>query len=112
MGGEEAICRRAHPRHSVQAKLSVRAMDWSSFEAECVDVSYGGIGLVLDSEMVAGDELVFGVAGKGGRTHRLIAVVRHVVVLGEGRWRAGLEWRVRGSAQRIAIKNMVDEIAP
>ena len=104
--------RREHPRHSLRTRVAVRAADWASLEAECVDISYGGLGLVFDAEVLAGDELIFGLTTQDAKKERLVAVVRHTTQLADGRWRAGLAWRINGAAQQSAIESFVDEIAP
>lgn len=102
---------REHPRVPFGSDIAVQVPDWAALRARALDVSYGGMSLVLARPLRVGDRLVFGLAMPTGVGLEVEAIVRNVVPLESGRFRVGLEWTSLPPEARNELRLFVDAIA-
>ncbi len=106
---ESSSNRRATVRYRRTAQQAGRAFIANSsraVDAVVVDISQGGIGIILDSH-VAPETLVR--VEMGGENNEmmvdLLANVAHVTPLENGRWRCGCEWVRKLTMDELQVLN-------
>jgi c-di-GMP-binding flagellar brake protein YcgR len=102
---------RRHPRVPFSSEIAVQVPDWVALRARGLDLSYGGMSLILGQQLAVGDKLFFGLQVPGGRVVRVAAVVRNVLPTDTGRFRVGLEWAELRERERDELRLFVDGIA-
>ena len=102
---------RRHPRVPFASDIAVQVPDWTALQARGLDLSYGGMSLMLPQPLSIGDRLLFGLRPSNGSPMQLEAVVRNVVRVAAGRFRVGLEWAGVVGDQKHELRMFVDSVA-
>ena len=110
---EQLPKQRRHQRVKTSRAIGIHIPHWAGLEAECIDISHGGMRLRLQNTVHRGDRLVFEAELPGFGPVRLDGEVRHVVQLPDGAFEAGLCW-VDPDARAARLFEMVvqDGLAP
>jgi hypothetical protein len=79
---------------------------FTTLNARIVDVSTSGIGLLLDQPLEAGTRLNVELDGTLASLFEIVADVKHVTALADGRWRCGCEllWRLTEDEVRLLLQ--------
>jgi len=99
--------RRAFVRYRCERPPVGRALisnTFKSINAQIVDLSVGGIGLVLDQPLEAGTRLT--VELDEATPFEIVAEVKNAVLQADGKWRCGCElvWKLSEDELRFLLK--------
>lgn len=83
---------RQHARVKTNRPIDVRVSRFLGLQARCLDVSKGGMRLLVEDPVRVGDCLVFGVQLPGAPDFKIQAQVRHVSENADGHFEIGLAW--------------------